>query len=417
MARLIEKVTRLEKALDLISSTVRLKVDEKEVGLVEACGMIASRDVRAPYDIPQFDRAAVDGYAVRAEDTYGASPVSPVELLLLGRIDASKSAEDIPYLKPGCAVEIATGAPLPRGANAVIMYEDVERRDDKVLVHRPIPRWSNVSRKGEDFQKGSPIVEKGSIVMPWHIAALASFGYSTIKVFRKVRVCVIATGSEIVEPKNPVPLSRGVYNSTAYIVLATLSRYRFLDVKYMGVVRDEVHTVQEVLSQAFSKECEVVITTGGTGVSPDDVVPQAVESMGKVLVRGIAIRPGRPTSVGYVDGRPIFMLSGFPVAAYIATEFLVIPAILRMVRAKSLKRHAIKAKLMRRVANVAGYRSFVRVKLYRCGDEMCAEPIRVTGSGVISSLIQGGGILVIPEDVEGYECGEIVDVFPLDFYP
>jgi len=413
LSRFVERVIAIEDAVKLMALKSRIELEEVEVGIDSAHGLVSSRRVEAPYDMPPYNRSAVDGYAVRAEDTYGASPTNPVELVVIGSIDASTPPSRVPTLRPGEAVEVATGAPIPRGANAVVMHEDVIEMGGKILVQRSVPAWGNVSRAGEDFRKGDTVVERGTVLMPWHIAALAAFGFQRVAVFRRLRVCVLATGSEVQEPREPKPPTHGVYNSTVRIVLGALSPHRFLEPRYLGLVPDEPEAVRKQLIRGVREGCDILITTRGTGVSSGDVVPRVVSEIGELVVRGLAMRPGRPTSGGVIEGRPVFMLSGFSVAALVAMEVYVLPTIFKILGAEPPPKPRVRARLTRRVANVAGYRSFVRVRVSRCGDELCAEPLRLTGSGILSTLIRGNGVLVVPEDVEGYEEGEEVEVLLL----
>ena len=179
--------------------------------------------------------------------------------------------------------------------------------------------------------------------------------------------------------------------------------------RYLGVVGDDEEEIANALKQAVEKH-DYVITTGGTGVSSGDLVPRAVGKIGRLLIRGVAMRPGRPTSLGVISGKPVFMLSGFPVAALVGLEAIVTPALARMLGVCLPRNPVVEARLTRRIANAVGYRSFFRVRVYRCGEEYCVEPLRITGSGILSTLVRGNGILVVPEHVEGHEAGEKVMV-------
>ncbi|MDI9619360.1 MAG: molybdopterin molybdotransferase MoeA [Candidatus Nezhaarchaeota archaeon] len=408
----IDEVIKVDDAIRLAASLLKVPSREVEVPLQEAAGLIASRSISAPYDMPLYDRSAVDGYAVHAEDTYGASLHGAAELKVVGRVTSSTSIEEVSKtsLKLSEAVEILTGGPLPPGADAVVMYEDVTRMNDKIYVHRALPRWANVSRRGEDFKEGETIVEKGVLLAPWHLAALAAFGFSRVHVYDKLKVGILATGGELAEPLQPVPLRKGVYNSTSTMIMSCLSGRRFIEAVYLGRVMDDVERIAEGIEGAFRAGFDAVVTTGGTGVSGDDVTTRAVERVGTIAVRGVAIRPGRPTSIGVVEGKPVFMLSGFPVAALVALEFVVLPVIYRLFGSTPQPKPIVKAKLTRRLANVVGHRSYVRAKVFRRNGELIVEPLRLTGSGVLSTLVKGNGIIEVPEGLEGYEPGEEVNV-------
>ena len=422
MGEFLKKLVSVDEAIERLKNNIRLSLDVVNAKLDDALGLISSNDIYAPYSLPYFNKSVVDGYAVRAEDTYGASHTNPIELRVVGSIDIGSSPENLPELEPFTAVEISTGAPLPKGANAVIMYEDTERiSNDRILVYRPVAKWANVARIGEDFEASQKILGKGEVIQAWHIAALASYGFSSIKVFRRLRIAVIPIGSELIEPEEPKPPLPGkIYEGTSYLISSYLRNRKYVSVTRVEPLPDDEAKIRSVISDLMINH-DIIITVGGSSIGRKDLVVKTLTSLpnSKLVFRGVAIRPGRPASAVIINGKPVFVLSGFPVAALAALDLIFIPTIKKVLNIKEIEEPYIKAKLVRRLVNVTGYTSYARVKIFKCGNEVCAEPLRITGSGVLSTLIRGNGVVIIPPDVEGYEAGEIVNVRlvnPLDLY-
>ena len=417
--QLIKRFTDLDKAIELLLTRARVVPNAIDIDIENAMGMVLAEDVVSPIDVPPSDRSAVDGYAIRAEDVSSASPYNPIPLRVIGRIELGTESSDL-ELPEGTAIEIVTGASLPRGANAVVMYEDTERQGDVIYVTKAVAKFENVSRRGEDIRRGEVIARRGCIVRPWHIYTALSLGITRIKVYRPIKVGVIAVGSELVDPYSSTSLeevvsTNRVFDSTSRLVVSLLRMYRFVEPRYVTLVNDDINEISSAIDRA-AKDNDIVVTVGGTGVGPKDLTPRAVNAIGgEILVRGIAMKPGRPTSIALVDGKPIFLLSGYPVAALVATLFLVLEYIARSIGIQDRLLPKIKLPLCRRLASSPGYTSFVRVKIVEKGDEMCVEPIALHGSGVISTVMQADGIVVVPRDVEGYEAGELVDVYLLNF--
>ncbi len=402
-------LTNLDKALQTLAEV--LKNYEKKgleiVPLLESIGRICGEDISAPFDIPSFDRSAVDGYAVYAEDTFSASPSNPVELRLVGCL---KPGEDPALIKisRGETVEVMTGAPLPINANSVVMAEDAKRvKADLIEVYKQVHPFQNVSRKGEDFRRGEIVIRKGARIKPWHIGALASFNIETVKVVLKPRVGILSTGSELVELGSDLKPGK-VVNSSKVMLKALIYSCGGEPVD-LGIVEDDVDSIVEKILNGI-KTCDVLVTTGGTSVGRGDLVPDAVNQIGKVLVHGIAMRPGKPTGFGIVKGKLVFMLSGFPVASLIGFNLFVKPVIEAMLGTVSEPSIKVRGRLNRRVASLSGMRSFVRVRVIKNGDGYIIEPLMLTGSGLISTLTEANGLLVIPENLEGYDEGEEVEV-------
>lgn len=371
----------------------------------EAVGRYASRDVVAPVDVPPFDRAAFDGYAVRSEDTLGASRTNPALLKIVGKILPGGPRLEV---RPGEAVEIATGAPLPQGADAVVPYEEAARRGEYLEVYKPVPRYYYVSKKGEDVSAGEIVIKRGRFIKPWDVGVLASLGVKEVWTYR-IRAAIISTGDELVELDDAPPPPGKIINSTRHVI-SWLLRDLGVEPHYLGIVRDDENLIYEKVHDAIV-EYDVVITTGGVSVGELDHVVKAVARLKpEVLIHGIAARPGRPNSAAVVRGKPIFMLSGFPVASIVGFEVFVKPAVLKMVGAREEPRPAVKAVLTRRVTTPINTRSFVRVRVYRRGDRLYAEPLAVTGSGILSTLTRGNGLLIISENREGYDEGDEVEV-------
>jgi molybdopterin molybdotransferase len=375
----------------------------------QAVGLYAAQDVVSPVDVPPFDRAAFDGYAVRSADTLGASRTNPMMLKVVG-----KALPGAPFkggVGPGEAVEVATGASLPPGADAVIPYEEAARRGDYIEVYRPVPQFYYVSRRGEDVAAGEVVLRRGRRIKPWDVGVLASIGVKEVAVY-KITAGLISTGDELVELEEAPPPPGKIINSTRHVITALL-RDLGVEVHYLGIVPDDEEAIYKAVADAVSR-FDMVITTGGVSVGEPDHVVKAVSRLGpEVLIHGIAARPGRPNSAAVVRGKPVVMLSGFPVASIVGFDVFVKPAIHKMVGAKEEPLPTVKVVLTRRVTTPINVRSYVRVRVYRQGDKLYAEPLAVTGSGILSTLTKGNGLLIVPENREGYDENDEVEVILL----
>ncbi|MCD6278152.1 MAG: molybdopterin molybdotransferase MoeA [Desulfurococcales archaeon] len=408
------KIENIDAVLNRLLSSVKVSLNIKRVRIAEAVGRVAAEDIYAPREYPPFDRAAVDGYAVRSSDTFSASPTNPALLKCVGTIDTSvikdygSMAWSPPTLEEGETYLVFTGAPIPVGADAVVPLEDTVTQGRNVLILKQVPPLANISRKGEDFRRGDTILCRGTIIMPWHVAALAQAGIGYVKVYQPVRVAVINTGDELTEVGSNKP---GIINSAGPLIEAYVKLIGCEAVR-LGIVRDNVREIREVVEKGL-KEADVVVITGGSSVGGRDVVPEALFSIegAELVFHGVNLRPGRTAGAFIINGKPVLMLSGLPVACYVGLEAILKPLIYHLLGTRPPPKVRVRATLTRRVVNVVGYRSFYRVRVYRGSDgRLYAEPLRLTGSGIISSLIKGNALLIIPEDTEGFDEGVEVEV-------
>ncbi|MEM4427058.1 MAG: molybdopterin molybdotransferase MoeA [Acidilobaceae archaeon] len=384
-----------------------------EVSLEKALGKVLAEDITAPFNLPVCKRSLVDGYAVHSVDTVGSGLYKPARLKLVGFIRVG----DKPNLKLGSgeAVEVSTGACLPEGADAVVMYEHSRRVSEKEIeIYAPVAPGSNVSVIGEDFREGETLLKKGVRLLPWDLAIIAVMGIKKVKVY-DLRVAILSIGNELVElenVENPLKVySEGkVINTNRFAIAAMVERLGFTP-DYLGLLPDDESVVSETVARALRTH-DAVITLGGASVGRVDVTVSAVSKLKpEYLAHGILIRPGRANSVAVVNGKPVFMLSGFPVAAIVGFEAIVEPVLNYMVGARAEVRPTLSGTLLRRVTTPYNMRSYVRVRVFRGEDgKIYVEPLAVTGSGVLSTLVKGNGLLIVPETREGYDEGDLVEV-------
>lgn len=367
--------------------------------LREALGMVAAEDVYSRVRLPPCPKATMDGYAVRSEDVEHAAPASPAVLRLLpGRILPSQS----PGVEVGVGecVAIDTGGYLPRGADAVVEVEATAQLGDRVLVYRPVRPYENVSLPGEELEEGDPILRRGDVVRPWHLSALEASGYESVSIY-DLRAAAIYAGDELVEGRwRPF---------TRWIVEGWLAEHSFKVVDSV-VVGDDPGELRRVISRAL-EEAHVVVVCAGSAVGPGDNSVRAVgELHPEVQVRGMAIRPGKTTTASVVGGRLVLNVSGLPVAALSSLELFLKELLRAWLGARFTRGPVVRARLARRVTNKRGLRCFVRVRVYEEGGGLVAEPLMTGGSGSLRSLLLGNGVLIVPEDVEGFDEGEEVEV-------
>jgi len=374
---------------------VKPKIRVRSVPVEEALGLYASQDIHSPKDFPPYDRSAVDGFAVSANDTISSSRLNPSIFKIVGDIAASSSS--LTSLQRGEAARINTGGPIPEGADSVVMKEDAEDDGTSVRIFSPVRKFQNVSRRGEDLKMGMTILKKGTRVNPSHIAALIECGVREINLF-DISIGILSTGDELV--------SGLVANSTQPFIKSLLESRGFTAKGY-GAVPDDASAILDMIDRM---EEDIIIVTGGSGPGNTDLVPELISKNGRMVFRGLRIRPGRTTGLGILKGRPIFMISGLPVAAMIAVENVIFKLIAEWYGLSSEMEALVSGKLDRSVVNPVGIRSFVRVKIVGTGNETKIIPTRTTGSGVVYSIIDSQGILEIEENSEGVEAGEEVKV-------
>jgi molybdopterin molybdotransferase len=366
----------------------------KVVPLLEAVGRFSYQDVRSPSDFPPFDRSAVDGYALNSKETISSTKTNPSNFRMVGRIFPSSTKSF--NLAEGEALRIATGSKVPKGADAIVMLEDASENDGKIQVFVPVRKYQNISKKGEDLKKGFKILSRGERIYPPHVAALLECGIEKIGIF-SLSIGIISTGDELV--------SRRVRNSTQPMIQSYFLRKGFDAVSH-GVIPDNQNVIEKALDSIAE---DIIIVTGGTGPGERDILPSLIENSGRLVFRGLKIRPGRTTSFGVFKGKPVFMVSGLPVAALIASENVILEMIHKWLGLRNEEKEHRSGLLGRSLVNTLGFRSFVRVKTMTKNGKTIVYPTRVTGSGVIYSMIGADGILVMDENTEGIEEGEIVN--------
>ncbi len=404
------KLATVAEASKIFDQEVNIERLQAETTLtLQALGRVLAEDIVSQKDIPPFNRSAVDGYALQAQDTFGCSQTNPVVLQVVG----TSSIGSMPFVtsKRQQVVKIATGAPIPQGCDAVLMLEFTEEtRANKIEVYRPVTPGENVSMQGEDVRRGELILRSGTLMRPQDVGIIAALNIPEVKVTRKPRVGVLSTGNELVGLGEDVSGGKIVDSNRPTIFAMVVSAGgQPVD---LGIATDEEEDVAKKFGMGIA-DCDIVLASGGTSVGERDLLPSVVNSFGSpgLIVHGVAIRPGRPTALGAIHGRPVVLLPGFPVAAMIAFDVFVHPIIDRMLGvATSLPSPSVVAKALRRMPSSLGNRTFARVIVRRLEGEYVFEPLRTSGSGIISSMVRANGMVTIPENKEGIEEGEIVEV-------
>jgi molybdenum cofactor synthesis domain-containing protein len=411
-----DRLTRIDVARRLFHHEARIRALPAEiVPTAEALGRILAVDIVAPIDVPSFDRSAVDGYALKAEDTYGTSPSNAVVFPVIGFGEIGRTT---PFkVQRQQAVRLVTGAPLPEGADAVVMMEYTKViGEGKVEVYRSVAPGRNVSARGEDVVTGTRLLSQGVVVRPQDVGILAAMGIEHVEVHRTPIVAVLSTGNELVDLGRQ-PTTGQVIDSNRPTLIALVRDAGGLPLD-VGIARDEDTAIRSRLSEGLEK-ADLVLVSGGASVGEHDFTPLVVDALGPpgVLVHGVAMRPGKPTALAVVNGKPVILLPGFPVAAMIAFHVFAKPTIMKMrgdpQHLLLARQQVVKAKVLRRIPSSLGFQTFARVFVEFRNGEYVAEPMRTSGSGVITSMVRANGLTVIPENREGVEAGEEVVVLLL----
>jgi molybdenum cofactor synthesis domain-containing protein len=401
------RLISVEDALNKLFSVIE-PIRAKEIDTTKALHRIIAEDIESKIDVPPFNRSAMDGYAIKGEDSFEASPRNPKTVKKVGKIEIGEDSDLSIQNKE--AIRISTGAVIPSGANAVLKIEDTEiDAKDNITIYHPVAPGKNVAKQGEDIKKGEIILEKGTELKPEHIALLCSQGIATIKVKDKPHVSVFSTGDELVEVGNPLEKSQ-IYNSNTPMISNLVRIYGGRVIKE-ATLKDDKSLITQNLNETIESS-EVIIFTGGTSVGTQDYLPEVVNENASVLAHGVAMRPGSPILLSYKGSSLIFCLPGTPVAAYVGFLKFAGPAIRHMMEAKETDpRKEIIAEIDRDIpVSRMGYLNYLRVSLERKKDKIIAKSVRLKGSGIISSLTQSNGIVEISKEREGLKAGDKVIV-------
>lgn len=396
--------TSLEDAQARLSGSIS-SLEGEEIPVSSAGGRVLSEGVRARLDVPRFARAAMDGFALSAISAEAARPERPVELPIALDVVPGRLPER--RLEPGQAARIRTGAPLPEGADSVVMLEHVVELDGRVVVSSPSPRGKNVSRRGEDVAASQVVLRKGRRLRADDLGLLASLGERTVLVHRPPEVVVFSTGNELANPAT-ASLADGQIHDANGPMLVELARTEGANVRFGGVLPDDPARIRDALATA---DANVSITSGSSSKGAEDVVPRLVGSIGELWVHGVAIRPAHPVAFGSVGKRVHFALPGNPAAAWVAFRLFVRPA-LRLLTGRSTREafaadRTVRACLTHRISSAPGRTDVVRV---RWGEDGTVEPIGASGAGRLTTITDACGFVIVPADVEALEAGTEVEV-------
>lgn len=387
------------EAIEILLSHAKSVKEAEFVNIEEVDERVLAEDIIAPFDVPHFDRSAMDGYAVIAEDTFSASLHNPATLTLSGSVMTGEIPTGV--VEKGKCFKVATGAPIPHGADSVVILEDSETREDKVLVYKPVFPGANITKKGGDIKKGSLILKKGTVITPSKIGVLASLGIKEIKVFRRPRIALIPTGNEIISLAEPLQMGK-VYNINSFTLSALIKENGCIPIVF-PICPDDEKELHKSLKDAL--KYDLVIVIGGSSVGERDIVIDVLKETGEILFHGIAIKPGKPTLAGIAMEKLIIGMPGHPTSCLSNGYMLLIPILRKIANLPPKKFQIVKGKLSKRISVTIGRMQFLSVKLN--GEDVI--PV-FKESGTITSMAEADGYIEIPGNKELLERGEEVEV-------
>lgn len=395
----LKSLISLDEALELCRERVEPVMETEEVDLIEASGRVLARDIASTVSVPPFNRAAMDGYAVLAEDTFKAGKFNPVVLTCVEKVYAGQVPEVA--VASGVCVEIATGAVMPEGATGVVMVEDTEQDGDRINIYKPIYPGENVSRKGEDISPGDAVLRGDEILNPSKIGALAALGMPRAEVFKKPQVLIVPTGDEIAELGRELRKGQ-IYNINSYTLGAVIAEHG--GHAYLHTVVDDR---KEIVEEAIRKNLSyhIIIFTGGSSVGTRDIIMDVIEGVGEVFFHGVAVKPGKPTLFGRVEKTLVLGMPGYPTSCLSNGYMILLPILRRMAHLPPQVDRKVRATLERRLTSTIGRHQFYTVRLV---DGKACPAFKESGS--ITSMSDADGYIEIPAHVDLLEKGEEVEV-------
>ncbi|MDH7499554.1 MAG: molybdopterin molybdotransferase MoeA [candidate division NC10 bacterium] len=397
-----------EEAQRIVLESIEVLGLEK-IPLLSALDRVLGEEVVSGLDIPPWDNSAVDGYAVQAADVAGASPDQPVLLRVIEDLPAGRVSGK--RLQAKEAIRIMTGAPMPAGADAVVMVEETKAEGGSVRIFRAVKSGANVRRRGEDLKSGSRVFSRGAALGAAEIGVLASLNKGSVFVHKRPQVAVLATGDELVEVGEPLRTGQ-IISSNTYTLTSQIRQSGGIPID-LGIARDDLPSLRGRLEEGA--QADLLITSGGVSMGEYDLVKKALEEMaGEVKFWRVAIRPGMPTAFGILKGKPFFGLPGNPVSSMVCFELFARPALRKMGGHAHLFRPSIEATVKGEIRTKAGRRHFLRVRLERRNGRVYADLTGDQGSGILTSVAHAHGLAVISEDTPLTKAGEKVKVLLLD---
>jgi molybdenum cofactor synthesis domain-containing protein len=392
----------LEEGLRILLEGVTPMTRTEQVELLQATGRVLAEAVVARMSVPPFPRAAMDGYAVIAEDTFGAGNFSPARLSLTEVIHAGDTARG--EVVRGSCIQVATGSPIPRGADAVVQVEDTELDGDpahaeKVRIYKPVYPRQNVSPLGEDIQAGREVLSSGTRLDPSKIGVLAALGITEIAVFARPTVAVIPSGNEILHPGDPLEPGK-IYDINSYTLSALIQEIGGIP-RLFPIMKDTLEDVRRTLREALA--CDMIVLSGGSSVGERDVMVEAVEGMGEVKFHGIAVKPGKPTLCGVIEGRLLLGMPGYPTSCLTNGYGLLVPVLRKLARLPEARTGGVELPMSRRYTSTIGRHQYLPVRVE--GGEVVPA---FKESGAITSMANAEGYIEIPANVDLVEKGEPV---------
>ncbi|MHA1754588.1 MAG: molybdopterin biosynthesis protein [Candidatus Odinarchaeia archaeon] len=404
--KIFRKLKPVEEVLEILFSNLPKTPFYEVIKLDDALGRIIAKDITSEVDVPGFDRASMDGYAVIAEDIFGADELSPVNLKNIGKIEASEISDL--SIKNGECVEISTGAPVPKGANAVVMVEYTDSEEDTVKIYKPVVSGENIQFTGSDIMKGEIIIRKNQLITSREIGVLSASGICEVPVYYSPKVGIISTGNELTPVGAKLEYGK-IYDINSHTITAAVKESGGTP-EFIGIIGDKREKLIRILKEAVSKY-DIILTSGSTSAGIGDMMFTLLDELGEpgVLVHGVAIKPGKPTIVAKVNNTLIIGLPGYPTSALSIFNLFVKPVLTKLSKKTILEPERVKANLAFKLIRKTTRRELLPVNLVKINEAFAAYPI-LKGSGAITTLVEADGYIEISEKTRILEEGLEVEV-------
>jgi putative molybdopterin biosynthesis protein len=406
--KVYRQLQSLESAFSIFWKSWQQKpTPTEEIPVDHSLGRILAEDISSAIDVPGFDRASMDGFAVIADDTFNTDEQNPVNLKVLAQVEAGDDSEHV--VSKGEAIEVGTGAPIPKGANAVVMVEFTKRTADQVAIYKAVSPAENVTGAGSDIMCGEILLRKSQTITPREIGLMAAIGVEKIHVYRKPRVVIFSSGNELVRPGERLGFAK-IYDINGPSLVAAIEECGG-EPKFWGILPDDYSTIEKQLGLALD-DSDIVMTSGSTSAGPGDQIYRAINELGSpgVLVHGLTLKPGKPAVVGLVGGKPVFGLPGYPTSALMIFHVLVAPVIRRLANAAELIPAKVEAVSPMKFFKARGRRELLPVQLItQPNGQLSAYPMQ-SGSGAVSSFAMADGFADLSENQEYVDEGERMEI-------